>query len=145
MEIKGTVNRVMQMQSGTSQSGNQWVKQEFSITTLDEKYPKEVAFTLFGEDRIKQANIQGGQLVTVKFDAESRLYNDRFYTQLTAWSVVPVQATVPQQQPMQQAPFAGQPMQASAPYSQQAGQYYQGQAVAQFPPQQAQPTQQVPF
>ena len=126
MEIKGIVNNIMPIATGQKQNGEQWQKQEFIIETLDSKFPKKIAFSLFGTERIQKANIQGGQVVTVKFEAESHEHNGRWYTQLNAWSVTPVQATQPQQAPMQQ-----QPMQQG--YQQQA-QMYQQQQYAPFAP-----------
>ncbi|MBR4153887.1 MAG: DUF3127 domain-containing protein, partial [Paludibacteraceae bacterium] len=47
MEIKGKVVLVLPQQSGTSQAGNQWKKQEFVIET-QEQFPKKICMTLFG-------------------------------------------------------------------------------------------------
>ena len=52
MEIKGKVVSVLPQQSGTSQAGNQWKKQEFVIET-QEQFPKKICMTLFG-DRVDQ-------------------------------------------------------------------------------------------
>ncbi len=84
--IRGQVIFVGQLQSGVGKnSGKQWQKQEYVIQT-DGQYPKKVAFSLLN-DKIQQANIQMGQTIEVEVDAQSREYNGKWYTELTAWRV----------------------------------------------------------
>lgn len=124
MEVTGQITFIAQQQSGMSQNGNNWVKQEFVITTLDAQHPKQIAFSLFGQERIQQANLQGGAIVKVRFDIDSHEHNGRYYTQLTAWSVAPFQATqAPTQQPVQQG-YAPQQQQQMFPPTQQPAQGY---------------------
>lgn len=98
MEIKGRIIAVMPVKQGTSKEGKAWASQEFVIETL-EQYPKRCMFNVFGEDKLKQFNIQQGGEYLVKFDINAREYNGRWYNDVRAWKVEPAQA------PAQEAPF----------------------------------------
>tara|TARA_R110002074_G_scaffold389504_2_gene572835 strand:- start:2955 stop:3323 length:369 start_codon:yes stop_codon:yes gene_type:complete len=91
LEMNGTITKISEVQQGTAKSGNEWKKLTFTIETGGD-YPKTVAFTVFGEEKVdnfmKFNKI--GQNVDVSFNAESREYNDRFYTDLQAWKVFTV-------------------------------------------------------
>lgn len=86
MEVTGKIIAVLPEQGGTSKTGNEWKKQEYVLET-QEQYPKKVCFQLFGADRIAQAAIQPGELLTVSFDIDSREYQGRWYTNISAWKV----------------------------------------------------------
>ena len=113
MEITGRIIVVLPAQGGTSQAGNVWKKQEYVLETHDQ-YPRKVHFQIFGEDKINQAAIQPGEEVTVHFDIDSREYNGRWYTNISAWRVDRPMAAQPAQEygaPADQAPnFASQAM-----------------------------------
>ncbi len=76
----------MPLVTGEGKNG-QWRKQEFLIETGDQ-YPKKVMFGLMGT-KIDQNPYSIGQEVVVSFDAESREYNGRYFTNLNAWKVTP--------------------------------------------------------
>lgn len=86
MEVTGRVIAVLPEQGGVSKTGNEWKKQEYVIET-QEQYPKKVCFQLFGADRIAQAAIQSGEVITVHFDIESREYQGRWYTNINGWRI----------------------------------------------------------
>ena len=85
MEIKGKVVLVLPQQSGTSQAGNQWKKQEFVIET-QEQFPKKICMTLFG-DRVDQYPVAVSDEIVASIDIESREYNGRWYTNVNAWKI----------------------------------------------------------
>ncbi|MBQ7818215.1 MAG: DUF3127 domain-containing protein [Bacteroidales bacterium] len=85
MEIKGKIIAVLPLQSGVSQAGKQWKKQEFVVETPDQ-FPRKVCMTLFG-DRVDQYPIAIGDDVVVSIDIESREYNGRWYTNVNAWKI----------------------------------------------------------
>ncbi len=88
LEIEGRVIKIFPEASGTSQSsGNTWRKQEFVIET-SEQYPKKVIFQVWNNNVDLLKDISVGQVVRVFFRAESREYNDRWYTNLTAWRIM---------------------------------------------------------
>lgn len=86
--------------TGNSSNGA-WVKQGF-IASYGDRYPKEFCFELFNDKLEKFKNLcQEGSVVEVSFDIESREYNGRYYTNITAWNVaVPGQQTTTQQAPV---------------------------------------------
>lgn len=86
MEITGKIIAVLPEQGGVSKTGNEWKKQEYVLET-QEQYPKKVCFQLFGADRIAQAAIQSGEMITVHFDIDSREYQGRWFTNINAWKV----------------------------------------------------------
>lgn len=59
MEIKGRIIAVMPVKTGTTKKGEAYAMQDFVIETL-EQYPKRCMFNVFGEDKLKQFNIQQG-------------------------------------------------------------------------------------
>ena len=81
---------------------NPWKMQDYVIET-HEQYPRKMAFTVFGEDKINQFNIQMGEEINVFFDINGREYNGRWYNDIRAWRVDRV---VPGQQPNPADPAA---------------------------------------
>lgn len=137
MEISGRLIKILQEVRGESQRGP-WVRGGFVIET-DGEYPRQVAFTTFGEDRLAMVkSIPLNTPVVVNFNPESREYEGRWYTDLRcsriqnyvpgqmppaatgyAWPAAPqapaapAAAPVPPQQPA--APPAAAPAQPQAP------------------------------
>ncbi len=117
MEITGKIIAVLPANSGVSaRTGNAWMSQEYVIETHDQ-YPKKMCFRIFGEDRIKQFNIQSGEELTVSFDVDAHEYNGRWFNQINAWKVDRVQAQQPDAAvaPPFDAPFPPQPAADAAP------------------------------
>ena len=95
MEITGKLIQLLPEVSGESARGP-WVRGGFVIET-DGDYPRKVAFTAFGEERVAMAkNIPMGSPVQVTFSPESREFNDKWYTDLRASRIQPF---VPGQMP----------------------------------------------
>ena len=91
----------MQPRSGTSsRTGNPWMTQEYVIE-VPGQYPRKMLFNIFGEDRIKQFNIQAGEEITVQFDIDAREYNGRWFNDIRAYNIIrgQVAQTVPQATP----------------------------------------------
>ncbi len=88
MEINGKLIKILPDVEGESQRGH-WVRGGFVIETGDD-YPRKVAFTAFGEDRVAMVkNIALGSMVQVTFSPESREFNDRWYTDLRCSRIQP--------------------------------------------------------
>lgn len=88
MEITGKIIEVCPARGGVSaRTGNSWKTQDFVIETM-EQYPRKCMFNVFGEDRLKEFNIQAGEILTVSFDIDAREYNGRWYNDIRAWKVV---------------------------------------------------------
>lgn len=95
MEIIGKLIQILPEVQGESARGP-WVRGGFVIETGDD-YPRKVAFTAFGEERVAMAkNIQMGSMVQVTFNPESREFNERWYTDLRCSRIQPF---VPGQMP----------------------------------------------
>lgn len=111
MELTGKIIAVLPLQGGVSQrTGNSWQSQEYVLETHDQ-YPKKCCFKVFGEDKIKQFNIQMGAELTVSFDIDAHEYNGRWFNQINAWKVEAQGASAPQQAPQQpstETPFPPQ-------------------------------------
>jgi hypothetical protein len=79
------------------------------------QYPKKCVFRVFGEDRIKQFNIQMGEDVTVSFDIDAHEFNGRWFNDVRAYNVTRGQAPVAAVATEAQAsPFP--PQEANAPF-----------------------------
>lgn len=103
MELTGRIIGVLPANSGVSnRTGNPWMSQEYVIE-VPGQYPRKCVFRLFGEDRIKQFNIQQGEDLTVQFDIDAHEYNGRWFNEIRAYNVVRGQAA-PMGAP-QAAPF----------------------------------------
>ena len=88
MEITGKIIAVLPARGGTSaRTGNAWKSQEFVIETINEQYPRKCVFTVFGEDRLNQMNIQLNEVLTVSFDIDAHDYNGRWFNDIRAWKV----------------------------------------------------------
>lgn len=85
MEIIGKLEQVLDLVSGTSTNG-EWKKREFIISTMDQ-YPKKVFLSTWGDRVSILDNLRNGEEVKVYFDASSREYNGRWYTDLRAWRI----------------------------------------------------------
>ena len=121
MELTGRIIAVMEPRSGVSaRTGNAWMTQEYVIE-VPGQYPKRCVFNIFGEDRIKQFNIQNGEDITIQFDIDAREYQGRWFNDIRAYNVIRGQ------QPVAAAPVADAVPQAS-PFPPAGG------ATSPFPP-----------
>ena len=117
--ISGTITEVLDIEQGTSKSGNAWQKQTFALTTGG-MYPDTIAFELFG-DRVGQFGhlLHKDSIVTVEYYPKSQRWPNpktgavRYFTSLSVGSMYPAAAAA-QQAPPQPAPQAYQ-QQAPAP------------------------------
>lgn len=127
MEIQGKIIAALQPREGVSQrTGNQWKSQEFVIETHDQ-YPKKCVFRVFGADRLQSFNLQVGGEYLVSFDIDAHQWQDRWFNDVSAWAVKPIDPAAAQaatQAPSAPAPQPTVPQQ-PAP---------QGGAQAPFPP-----------
>jgi len=113
MDLTGKIIAVLPANSGVSaRTGNPWMSQEYVIE-VPGQFPRKCVFRLFGEDRIKQFNIQNGEDLTVSFDIDAHEYNGRWFNEIRAYNVVRVQAAAPAVAPAA-SPFP--PQQEAAPF-----------------------------
>ena len=109
----------MEPKSGTSQStGNTWMSQEIVIDYYwwpNQRDASQMVLKVFGEDRIKQYNLQPNDEVTIRYHVEAHEYNGRWFNDVRVDGVTFVGASVakntppPSQQPTTTTEAAQQP------------------------------------
>lgn len=110
--VKGTVTSASAIESGTSASGKEWKRKTVVVTESEGQYPKSVAFTLMKPELVDIKFIKN-ELVTIHGNVESKEYNGKWFTNVTAWKVDkdPSSAAPTQPAPVPKAQAA--PVQAS--------------------------------
>ena len=104
MELTGKIIAVLPAQSGVSaRTGNNWMSQDYVIE-VPGQFPRKCLFRIFGEDRIKQFNIQQGEDLTVQFDIDAHEFNGRWFNDIRAYNVIRGQVQQPAAAP-QASPF----------------------------------------
>jgi hypothetical protein len=86
LELIGKLIKVLPEVTGQGKNGA-WNKQEFVIETLDSQYPKKVCLTAWGDKANDLKQFADGDTLKATFSAESREYNDRWYTELRAFRI----------------------------------------------------------
>lgn len=121
MDLTGKVIAIMEARGGVSaRTGNPWMTQEYVIE-VPGQYPRKMLFNVFGEDRIKQFNIQPGEEITVQFDIDAREYNGRWFNDIRAYNIIrgqQVGGSIPAATPFpsQQPATGATPQAANAPF-----------------------------
>jgi len=85
MEIKGRLSKVLPVLTGQGRNG-EWKKQEFVIDMEGGAFPRKACFSVWG-DKVNVESLMEGSMLNVFFDVESREFNGKWYTNLTAWKV----------------------------------------------------------
>ncbi len=84
MQLTAKLIQLLPLQTGTGANG-EWRRQDIIVET-EGQYPKKVCISIWGE-RINDQQLQVGNTLVIDFDAESREYNGRWYTDLKAWKI----------------------------------------------------------
>lgn len=116
MEVQVTITEICPVENIVSKStGKEYHKYKF-VGKTQGAYQKEICFETLGDDKMAQFNLVAGQNYIVSFDIESRRWNDKFFTSVNAWKVVPDNAQVQAQQPVVQQPTYQQQSYQQPPY-----------------------------
>jgi hypothetical protein len=123
MDLTGRIIAVLPAQSGVSaRTGNTWMSQDYVIE-VPGTYPKRCVFRIFGEDRIKQYNVQMNEDVTVQFDIDAHEYQGRWFNDIRAFNIIRGQVPVAAPEagatpfpPQQMAAAPGQAAPAATPF-----------------------------
>ena len=92
LELEGRIVRKLNVQSGTSARGT-WSKQEFILEYQEGNFPTQVCMNVWGEDKVRDLEkFQIGDKVKVSLNLSSREYNGRWYSDIRAWRIEPVEA-----------------------------------------------------
>lgn len=89
MEFEGKVLKILKPTSGQSARGT-WERQVVVFEQPNKQYGKEIAVTFMNKAQ-EVATLRVGENYIVSFDIESREYQERWYTDVRAWRVQPVQ------------------------------------------------------
>ena len=84
MEVEGNVLKVGVLKSGTSQSGNDWQRQDVVIEYFEhhtDMWSQKIVVSLMG-DKINQYNLHEGDKVKVRFGLNYREYQGNFYQEV---------------------------------------------------------------
>ena len=82
MDIKGRLVKKLPAQTGQGRNG-EWKKQEFVIE-LEGTYPRSACFSVWN-DKLNVDSLVEGTVLNVFFDIESREFQGKWFTNLTAW------------------------------------------------------------
>ena len=86
MELQGLISQVLPANSGISQrTGTAWMSQEFVMQYYwfpNQTQASYIVMRVFGEDKIKQFNLQPNDEVKVRFHCEAHETNGRWYNEL---------------------------------------------------------------
>ena len=115
MDFEGKVLEILPAVTGQSARGT-WERQTVVFEQANKQFGKEIAVTFMNKAQ-EVAMLQKGQSYTVSFDIESRNYQGRWYTDVRAWRVQPLQPHAAPAMP-DMPPFADEPQPA---YSAGAG------------------------
>lgn len=86
MQVEGTIIQVSEPVTGSTKKGGTWAKQDFVIETGGQ-YKKNIALSLWGDDKIQKYDLEKGLKITAHLDIESREHNGRWYTDIKAWKI----------------------------------------------------------
>ena len=89
VELTGKLIKLLPLQSGTGRNGA-WSRQEFIIETSDQ-YPKKICISAWGDKSNMLHQIDLNSTIKVRVNIESREFNEKWYTDLRAWKIEPMQ------------------------------------------------------
>ena len=105
MDFEGILIRKCQPVSGQSARG-QWSKQEL-IFELPGDFNRKLCVGFWGDKIQDAARLKEGDKVALSCNIESREFNGRWYTDVRAWRVQPVQSAAPSQPREEAAAYSG--------------------------------------
>lgn len=83
MEVIGKICKVFDVRDGVSQrTGEKWVSQDFLLEYFwwsNQTTPSKIMLSIFGADRIQEADLKEGEEVKVRLHPEAREYNGRWF------------------------------------------------------------------
>lgn len=88
MEISVRIIQLLEPQSFVSKRDGSTIFKYTFVGETAGQYPKKVAFTVMGEDKFKGMGIAVGNSYSVSFDVESREWNGKWFTEVSAWKAI---------------------------------------------------------
>jgi hypothetical protein len=117
MELKNVVlKKHVSQESGTTKDGKSYSKCSFLTEEQNSNYPKQVLFYAWNDTADKVMSVIEGSIVDVSLRLQSREYNGKYYSDITATdikvvtpAVKTVSAPAVSAQPMKQDDFGDLP------------------------------------
>lgn len=117
------IEKILEKQTFTSNKTRNVYEKFFFIGKTQAQYPKTIAFSVMGKEKFEKLGIVVGKTYNISFDVESREWNGKYFTDITAWKAVcldgesgtqtnvptPPTNPVPQAQAAPQAPTSAKP------------------------------------
>ncbi len=85
LEIDGKLTKILPEQTGQGAKGP-WVRQAFILETK-EQYPRQMCFDAWNDKADALKKLALGEDLKVRFNIESREFNEKWYTSLTVWQI----------------------------------------------------------
>ena len=90
LSLQGILIKKNSIENIENKEGKKWKKQTFVIQTNAE-YNNQICFQLFGEEKITiLENHKEGDKIEVFFNISSKEYNNRYYHNIDAWRINPI-------------------------------------------------------
>ena len=88
MNLTGKLTRILPLENGTSKAGKDWQKQSFVLEYQDGNYSKLACIQVKNEIMIGLLKkFKVGDTLSCEVKIEAREWQDRFYTDVTAWRI----------------------------------------------------------
>jgi glucan biosynthesis protein len=104
MQITGRIIEISPMQSGTTQAGKEWQKQDVQIEE-EGQYPNSLLINFFGEKVKEIAALSVGELVTIEVNTSVKEYSGRKFNNINGWKVTRASQPAPQAVIIDEQPF----------------------------------------
>lgn len=93
MEIQVKIAKILESQSFVSKkNGLTYVKHHF-LGVTGGQYPKQIAFSVMGDDKWREMAVVVGKEYVVSFDVTSREWNGKWFTDVSCWRCVAVDSS----------------------------------------------------
>lgn len=93
MNVTGTVEKILDVESGKSKSDKEWSKQSIVINNGD-NYNPLVCISFFGDKADEIQKVKVGDNVSVGINLSSREYEGRYFHNIDGWCINKVDAKV---------------------------------------------------
>lgn len=93
MELNVKIAKILESQSFVSKkNGLTYVKHHF-LGVTGGQYPKQIAFSVMGDDKWKEMSVVVGKEYVVSFDVTSREWQGKWFTDVSCWRCVAVDSS----------------------------------------------------
>lgn len=88
LKVKGKIEKILEVEKGTSKAGKDWKKQSFILNNGAE-WNNLFCFELFGDEKVENLTKYNkvGDEVEVSFNVKCNEWKGKYFTSLDAWKV----------------------------------------------------------